>query len=962
MVFVAFVIFSHQFGATFNTNFTYMKSNATLLSVLLLMLFSFAGVAQQSVSGIVKSAETGEPLPSVMVTEVGTDNVVATNLDGAFEISVGSNATLEFKMFGTEAKTVAVGNNDFLVVELEPNASTLDEVVVTGQGIGINKRRISTTISSIDAAEIERVPAVQLDQLIQSKLPNAQIRMSSGQPGTASIIRSRGPVSALINTTPVIFIDGVRVDNLNSNPELGISSGGAQSSAIADIPMESIERIEYIPGGAATTLYGADAANGVLQIFTKRGNGGQNQVNLEAQVGLIQGTTDFLRFQRTADALFEPGLMQQYRIGFGGGTRNFNYSFSGSIYEDDGFNDLNTQTRRNLRLSVFSQVTTRLSYSGSVAYSNLQFNRDYNANTAYARFGNLEGGQFGDLDAMDDSTFNSLVDQLRLEGELTNFTENINRFQFSNNFRYDITSNLQASLDLGLDYRNSVQREVGTNAMQIAKGFFAPGTTDQGYIIDSDRNFSVVSGNLNIQHTASAGDFSFITLVGGQFFREQDVQQAITALQVVDGSVSINNSASQQAQDFYSVLTSYGMYVNENIGFRDRFFLDLGLRLDGNSAFGESVGLIPLPKVGASYILSEEAFFRNAFDVDTWSTFKIRANYGQASVFPTAFANLLTFSSPAYLGGSSFDFDNPGDENLQSEITSTYEVGADLGFWKNRVRAGVTYYNTTTTGALFTPPANPSSGQRSQLQNVGEILNKGWEVSVGVDLLRSEMHRLTANVSYNYNENLVVSTGGTPEFAVGGFTFLGAFVKEGQPLGYLRGTKGTLSGGNVTFERNAFLGTTFAPTFGTFSLLYTYNNKLTVSVAGDYQMGGQGVNVDDVLRYFGGINDEGRIPDEALAQAGSFFDLAGYWVEDANYVKIRNISFSYNVGELFDGALTRSSVGISLINPLNFVSSSFDPDVTGAGIADQGGFGGGGFAFGTQSAPRMYVLTVKFGL
>lgn len=927
-----------------------------------MLLCSIPGLAQVNVSGVVKSAETGEPLPSVAVTEKGTSNAVITNIDGAFDIRVEANATLVFEMFGSESKEVAVGGNNFLTVQMETNTSELDEVVVTGQGIGINKRRISTTIQSIDAKEISRVPSVQLDQLIQSKLPNAQIRLSSGQPGTASIIRSRGPVSALINTTPVIFIDGVRVDNLNSNPELGISTGGAQSSAIADIPMESIDRIEYIPGGAATTLYGADAANGVLQIFTKRGNGGQNNVDFEVQMGVINGTRDFLKYQGTGDILFEPGMMQQYRIGFGGGSKNFNYQFSGSLYQDDGFNDLNTQIRRNIRLSVFSQVTTRLSYSGSFAYSNLEFNRDYNANTSFARFGNLEGGQYGNLDTMKTANFNALRDQMLLEGELTNVTENIDRFQFSNNFRYNISTSLAASFDLGLDYRNSVQREVATNEMQIAKGFFAPGTTDQGYIIDSRRNFAVVSGNLNLQHNATAGDFSFVTLLGGQFFREQDVQHAITALQVVDGSISINNSASQQAEDYYSVLTSYGMYVNENLGYKDKLFIDLGLRLDGNSAFGESVGLIPLPKVGASYIVSEEAFFKDNIG-GFWNTFKLRANYGQASVFPRAFANLLTFSSPAYLGTSTFDFENPGNDELQSEIASTYEVGADLGFMENRIRVGFTYYNTLTTGALFTPPANPSSGQRSQLQNVGEISNKGVELNLGVDVLRTEKHRLTANASYNHNTNEVVSTGGTPEFSVGGFTFLGAFVKEGQPLGYLRGTQATTdASGNVIFNQNAYLGSTFAPTFGTFSLNYTYDNKITLSLAGDYQYGGQGVNVDDVLRFFGGVNDEGRLPEDAVAAAGSFFDLAGFWVEDANYVKIRNIAVSYNLGEVLNGRLKRASVGFSVLNPFNFVSSSFDPDVTGAGIAAQGGFGGGGFAFGTQSAPRMYILTLKCGL
>src|SRR5690606_16998559 len=99
---------------------------------------------------------------------------------------------------------------------------------------------------------------------------------------------------------------------------------------------------------------------------------------------------------------------------------------------------------------------------------------------------------------------------------------------------------------------------------------------------------------------------SFITLVGGQFFRENDVQNAITALEVPDGSVSINNSSDQQASDFYAVLASYGIYVNENIGFNDKIYLDLGIRFDGNTAYGDQVGLIPLLKAGASYIISEE--------------------------------------------------------------------------------------------------------------------------------------------------------------------------------------------------------------------------------------------------------------------------------------------------------------------------------------------------------------------
>jgi len=940
-----------------------MRTTKAALTLLLALCVQLGFAQSRTVKGTV-TGPGGEPIPGASVIEKGTKNGTASDASGKYSITVsGPKSVLVISSLGFATQEREVGTRTTINVYLKESDEQLDEVVVTGQGVGMSRKRISTTVSSIDSKELKQSPAMQLDQLIQSKLPNAQIKLSSGQPGTASIIRSRGPVSANTNTTPVIMIDGVRVDNLNSNAALSLNTGGAQSSAIADIPMEDIERIEYIPGGAATTLYGADAANGVLQIFTKRGKAGRSSVFFETQLGQMQGTRDFLKWQETGDLLFEPGFVQNYRLGFSGGTDAFNYSFSGSIYQDDGFNAINEQIRRNFRTTVSARVTNRLRYSASLAYSNSEFTRDYNANTSYARFGNAEGGSFGNLGDSDQTYIDDLKRQLQDEADVTNITERINRFNVANNFTYDVTDKVVVSFDFGLDSRNSKQQELGTNALQIVKGSYPDGTTDQGYIDVSSRNFLVLSSNLNAAYNEKWGDFDFITTVGGQAFRENDYQTLINAVGVPDGSESVNNSADQNVQDFYNTVTSYGIYLAENVGWKDKLFLDFGLRFDGNTAFGDEIGLIPLIKVGGSYVISDEDFFRDNISADYITMMKFRANYGEATIFPTPFANDLTFALNPYNGLQSFAFSNPGNPELQSEIAKTTEYGVDFGLFK-RVTLSFTYYRTLTEGALFTPPQAPSSGQAAQEKNVGEIENKGYEIALGVNILSNEKHNLNARVSYNYNENVVLSTGGAPEFVVGGFTFLGSWVNEGQPLGYLRGAKVVEDGnGGYEVERNAYLGTTFSPTFGTFGIDYTFDNKLSVFLNGDYQFGGQGVNVDDVLRYFGGVNDEDRFPQEVIdGGITSFFDLAGYWVEDANYIKIRTIGAEYNFGSLLDSRIKNFRVGFTVQNPYNWASSSFDPDVSGSGFQTQNGFAGGGFGFGTQSAPRIYLATLRVNL
>jgi outer membrane receptor protein involved in Fe transport len=345
---------------------------------------------------------------------------------------------------------------------------------------------------------------------------------------------------------------------------------------------------------------------------------------------------------------------------------------------------------------------------------------------------------------------------------------------------------------------------------------------------------------------------------------------------------------------------------------------------------------------------------------DIVSRFSVRANFGQATNFPTPFARDRLFVANPYLGSVAYTFGNPGNADLGPEIVDSYEAGFDASFFEARFGIGFTYYDNTTNDAIFTPPNAPSSGQLAQEANVGTVTNKGIELQGYVDVLRSEDFDLTFNASYTTNENVVVDAGGSPEFNVGGFTFLGSFVKEGQPLGYFRGSQPTFDaeGNLVDVEANAVLGNPNPTSYGTVGMNFRWKN-LTIFGSSDFQRGASGVAVDDVLRYFGGVNDPDRIPANSASE--SFFDLAGVWVEDADFFKIRNIGISYNVPTANIAALSRLTLGLNFRNPYVRASSSFDPEVTGSGIGAQDGFAAGGFGFGTESAPKQVLFNVRIG-
>ncbi|MDN5203164.1 TonB-dependent receptor [Fulvivirgaceae bacterium BMA10] len=953
-----------------------------ILLICLMLLFGFTAesIAQErTVSGQITD-ESGESIPGVNIVLKGTSVGVTSDIEGNWKLSVPSEGgILIFSYIGLTAQEVEIGNRSIINVTMRPDVQQLTEVVITGLGGAVDRSKLTTTVNTVNSDDLKYTPIVRIDQLLQSKLPNTQILQSSGAPGTTGVIRGRGINSALTGQQPVVYVDGVRVDNLNTQGGLNVATGGAQSSSLADIPVDQIDDITFLKGGAATTLYGSDAANGVLLITTKKGEAGRTRISYEAQLGAINGTGDYFVFDEVKELGFRTGFLNSQALNISGGNDAITYNFFAKYRDDNSFQFGQEERRYTIGGGYNATISKKLNYQGSFSYISNNYTRLPNANSSFDRtFGidqGLPAGQLGlstnkpsDWTAEDKDIVSKLI---RDVASLSDITTQIRRFTNSHKFSYDVIEGLSINAIIGLDFRNSRAQEIQTNEYLVAQLSVAPGTTTEGSIERVDRSFLSTTGTISANWTAKVGDFTFNTVAGAQFFRNVDDQQEVITTNQAETSTTINISADQSVEDFQSSVVNYGYFVSENIGWKDKVFLDIGFRNDFNTAFGDDASSKFYPKAGISYNISEEDFLNSSNII---SNLKVRGSFGRAGNFPPPYTRDAQLNANAFNGQLAFQPGQVGSSVLAPEELTTIEGGVDLGLLSDRINLEVTYYTSTTKNALFSAPFAPSFGSENQVRNLGEIENKGWEIYTRVNIIDNNDLKLSANLSWNKQENVVVSGGGAPEFSVGGFTFLGSFIKEGLPVGYFRGSQPTFAedGSIASVEENAVLGKPTPDAFGSLGINASWRD-LSLFVSGDYQYGAAAVNTDEVLRFFRGLQDD-RIPEASNSPAAaSFFDLAGVWVEDTDFLKVRNITLGYDLRSLVSniGILRNASIAFTALNPINFHSSVFDPEITGSGSNNllpgtntrtQNAVTTGGFGFGTVSAPRMYIFTLRLGL
>ncbi|TDQ09449.1 outer membrane receptor protein involved in Fe transport [Pedobacter metabolipauper] len=933
-----------------------------------------------SISGIIRDKGNKETIPGVSVRVKGLTAATQTDVQGRFTISIPEDKeelvlSVSYVGYKTQEITITRRNQGAVLnVELEEDLLGLNEVVVTGQGLSVSKRRLSTNVTTISEKQIRDLPVNRIDQLIQSQIPNAQIKLSGGQAGATSIIQTRGFNSAYANSTPIVYIDGVRVDNLNTAPSIGMNlsggiSQGASTSSLADIPVENIEKIEFISGGAATTLYGSDAANGVLQIFTKKKGSGEASFSAGIDVGAETPTTDYHYFDRTKELLYQNGVYTKYSLGVNGGNSDMGYSAGGAYNKSSGvlIHDQNQQEKIDFRIGLNAKIAKDLTFESTFSYNNQNLKRTRNGNSGgYSGLWFAEDGaskvigpgfnpNLNDLTDEEFAKMKSYVDEAE---RLQNNSSKVNRFQTAQAFKYQPLKDLMIKGTAGVDYRVQREQSVVTKAFN---NHIRSNTA--GSLSNFERNYLGLTFDLTAQYDYKVGDFSFLSTLGGQLFRTEDRQISYIGQDIRDGALTIGQAATRTSSEYYTEVANYGIFVQENIGFKDRYFLDLGLRGDGNSAFGKSVGAQYYPKAGFSYILSSEPFFMN-MDQQVISTVKVRANYGVSGNFPTPFANERTIDITGFNGGQSATFGNAGNDNLRPEKTYSKEIGIDLSLFKDKVSFTAGYFNNTTKDALFIVPPASSTGLERSLQNIGTIKNKGFEFSTSVSVIENKEWGLRLRASANTIDNIVVSTGGAPAFNLNGLTAptVQIMVKEGYPIGYISGKYGVFGADN-TLQSSiplSFLGSTIPTLNGSFGLNLRYKN-LSLFANGDYQQGGYIHNWDKQFRINYGASTEG-VPAEEIAKnkTSNWLNYSQLFVEKSDFVKVRTIGLLYAFDKTSLGRLQNLTIGITAVNPLNYTASSSDPEaVMPGGAQGQGSATTGGLNYAAHSAARQFLASIK---
>ncbi|TGX79906.1 TonB-dependent receptor [Palleniella muris] len=865
----------------------------------------------------------------------------------------------------------------------------LGEVVVTGQGGAIQKRRLSTNVFTIKAHDIGKANNDRLDMMLQAVVPNMQINLSNGQPGAASMVRSRGLSSVQINATPVIYVDGVRIDNSNTATglsqklnEQGIRAASA-SGSLSDIPMENIERVEYVNGGAATTLYGSDAANGVIQIFTKKGGEGKLNAMVEAQIGWEEANGQFYHFRRTKDLLNQTGLMQRYRVALDGGGKSGGWSFGASASANDGIivADNNKSHKYDARFGSHLDIMDNLTYSNSLGFVHNDYMRSRNGNEGY--YSGLwltecgaassmsyvgENGEnvpfLSDIDAMDATAYRKFKDFIFTSEKLQDKRADINRFQMSHELTYKPMRNLVVKGIFGLDYRYEGVKNIITNELIEAVQYNGPIAV--GNISAYERKFTSTTFELNAQHKYYHEDlFSVVSSAGFQCFGNHDRQAYEQAVGVEDGVKAVDDSNRTYEERDRSTLYNYGAYLQENIGFRDKYYLDLGLRADFNTGFGENVGWQWYPKMGLSYMLSSEKFMEPLAASGILGSLRFYANYGVAGNYPPAFAYQKTVQFGQYLDGITAEYGQYGNPDLRPEKKHSFEAGFNSEWANGYFRLGVAYYNAVTHDALFSVHSAPSSGQSSTyLANIGKIRNRGFEFIVASDFLQTKDLKARFQASLNTLDNKVLSTGGETAFGVGTFAneaLMQNIVEEGKPIGFLRGNKVVCNadGSYSHTEALSDLGSTLPDVYGSLALNVDYKGFSFFANA-DYQIGGHVYELDRHFRWRYGATDacvnEDWLP-EGSAHKDVWTNFTSCFVEKADYLKVRTIGMTYKFR--LKNISKSITLGFTCHNPFSFTKAEVDPEACLSDAASYGGASVAGIVYGSYTSPRQFVGSVK---
>ncbi len=927
---------------------------AAVMTVASVLVATPVAAQTGTVTGAITDASNGAGIQSVQVYLVDTGLGTLTNASGRFlilNVPAGSY-TLRAERLGYATQDIQVSVSaggtvaqDFL---LEGEALGLDELVVTGTAGAARRREIGNTIASVSVADIAEPPA-NVDALLQGRVAGMTVFNASGNAGSGARIRLRGNVSVAQSNQPLIYVDGIRIRSTSFDknvPPTGYPgrSGNDVASPLNSINPADIDRIEVIKGAAATTLYGTEAAAGVIQIFTKRGHTGAPQWVASIEQGVSQmnpfGIDNAIRDDVSAaggtpeymfiDPWLRSAWQQRYSLSVSGGGDDLQYFVSGSMEDDEGVLPNDAEQKATIRGNFTFSPAENLQLQWNTSFMNDAFTNTAAGNNAHGLtlnvfrrtanyFGNEEKSN---LDKLLGQTISTQIDQLITGGTAT----------------YTPFANFTNRLNIGYDLAQQNNRNLRPFGFVRAP---------DGILSDGRSEFETLT--LDYVGTLSFGlgeSINSSLSFGGQSITEE-IQRTTAYAEDFPGpgDPTVSTGGTRLGFEQRQRVVNAGFFVQNVLDLSNKYFLTAGFRVDGNSAFGSDFGLQFYPKLSASWVVSDEDFWGDKGQL------KLRAAWGQSGRAPGAFDAVQTYQGVGWGNSPAFYPGVLGNPDLGPERTAELEFGFDGSFFSDRVQVDFTYYDQKTTDALFAVRQAASIGfGSSQLENVGEIGNKGMELTLNTVVFEGDVWAWDLGGSYSSNNSTVGLPEDVPEFSTGG-----GWIIDGQPAPVMYGECVTNPDAiaEPVIQDDCVIGPNSPTDIFALNTSLTLPGGLRLSARGEYQGGHfvrAGVAHNAVRRsvVWAGCNEvyniagaaplrstsPGRANLTALQRAKCDPGLSDpdHWTEKADFFKIRDITLQAPLPEsLVPGAsgATLTFSGRNMFRWTNSEWTHFDPEMGG---------------------------------
>lgn len=775
-----------------------------LQALSILCVLSGAAEAQfGTVRGRVVDATTKRGIPEAQIQVVGTGNGALTNADGDFTINAipGGERTLRVRRLGftplDRVVTVPVGQEVRVDFELSASVTQLSSLVITGTAGAAEKRTIGNSITQVNVAELTTKATVfNVTEALQSKTPGVTLMGGSGAPGTAGEFRIRG-ASSISGYRPVVFIDGVRynIESLGNFSATGAGLAGlAQSSQITSaldfLNPNDIESIEIVKGPAAATLYGAEAANGVIQIITKKGTRGQQKLQwtMKAERGEQEWrlrpddnfTTCDAAKQALRDALGNPvwpgcqgvpgnsvltdnplfrdptalrvGELSRLSGSVRGGGDRYSFYVSGDRDVQQGVFFNSDLSNKSIRSNVTFNPAPTVDFGINVNWQQNNLRLPMQDESAAGLLLSASRGLPGraNLFTLPGGEGWRTIMPVRSNG-YKNFTKG-ERITLGGTLNYNPYAWLRNRLTVGID-----------NTFSQAQLLFLPG--DEGEPGGANSQQNPFQRILTLDYAANAvktfkTDYEFTTSAGAQVVANRREQLSGTGRGLGAVDVTVIGSAQQTSSlESFSENNYVGYYAQQQIGWKNRLFVTGAVRADDNSSFGTNFDLILYPKFSASYVLSEEPRFQSALNQLHVNSLKLRSAWGGAGRAPAPYSATQTYTVSVVTQGtgtgSALRANQFGNADLKPERGEELEIGLDAGLFGERLGVDFTWYNKRTTDMLQSVSVAPSTGfPVTRTTNLGEVINRGVELALsGTPVDRKNLSwDARLNYSTNYNE------------------------------------------------------------------------------------------------------------------------------------------------------------------------------------------------------------------